>query len=144
MPQAEITFDKFHIIKLINEAVDQVRREEAHYTPQLKGNRYIFLKNETNLTEKQKGIKEELSLAKLNLKSIRAMQIREAFQQIYKADSTEQFEGLLNGWYYWVSHSQLAPIVKVAKTIKKHWEGILSWKKSQINNGILEGLNSVL
>ena len=119
-------------------------RARSNYTPQLKGNRYIFLKNETNLTEKQKGIKEELSLAKLNLKSIRAMQIREAFQQIYKADSTEQFEGLLNGWYYWVSHSQLAPIVKVAKTIKKHWEGILSWKKSQINNGILEGLNSVL
>ena len=144
LPQAEITFDKFHIIKLINEAVDQVRREEAHYTPELKGNRYIFLKNETNLTEKQKGIKEELSLAKLNLKSIRATQIREAFQQIYQTDSTEQFEGLLNSWYYWATHSQLAPIVKVAKTIKKHWEGILSWKKSQINNGILEGLNSVL
>jgi transposase len=144
LPQAEITFDKFHIIKLINEAVDQVRREEARYTPQLKGTRYVFLKNETNLTEKQKGIKEELSLAKLNLKSIRAMQIREAFQQIYKADSTEQFEGLLNSWYYWATHSRLTPIVKVAQTIKKHWEGILSWKKSQINNGILEGLNSVL
>jgi len=144
LPEAEITFDKFHIIKLINEAVDKVRREEGRYTPELKGNRYIFLKNEVNLTEKQKGIKEELSLAKLNLKSIRAMQIREAFQLIYKADNTKEFEGLLNNWYYWATHSQLSPIVKVAKTIKKHWEGILSWKKSQINNGILEGLNSVL
>ena len=144
LPEAEITFDKFHIIKLINEAVDQVRREEGHYTPELKGNRYIFLKNSVNLTEKQKEIKEELSLAKLNLKSIRAMHIREAFQQIYQAESAEKFEGLLNGWYYWATHSQLAPIVKVAKTIKKHWEGILSWKKSQINNGILEGLNSIL
>jgi transposase len=144
LPEAEITFDKFHIIKLINEAVDQVRREEGRYTPQLKGNRYIFLKNEANLTEKQKGIKEELSLSKLNLKSMRAMQIREAFQQIYTAERTEEFEGMLNRWYYWATHSQLAPVVKVAKTIKKHWEGILSWKKSQINNGILEGLNSVL
>ena len=44
LPQAEITFDKFHIIKLINEAVDQVRREEARYRPELKGNRYVFLK----------------------------------------------------------------------------------------------------
>jgi len=144
LPEAEITFDKFHIIKLINEAVDQVRREEGRYTPELKGNRYIFLKNEVNLTEKQKEIKEELSMAKLYLKSTRAMQIREAFQLIYKADSTKEFEGLLNNWYYWATHSQLSPIVKVAKTIKKHWEGILSWKKSQINNGILEGLNSVL
>lgn len=144
LPQAEITFDKFHIIKLINEAVDQVRREEVRYTPLLKGNRYVFLRNEASLTEKQKGIKEELSLAKLNLKSVRAMQIRETFQQIYLAESTAQFEGLLNSWYYWATHSQLAPIVKVAKTIKNHWGGIVSWKKSQINNGILEGLNSVL
>ena len=144
LPEAEITFDKFHIIKLINEAVDQVRREEGRYTPELKGNRYVFLKNSVNLTEKQKEIKDELSLAKLNLKSIRAMHIREAFQQVYQAESTKKFEGLLNGWYYWATHSQLAPIVKVAKTIKKHWEGILSWKKSQINNGILEGLNSIL
>lgn len=83
-------------------------------------------------------------MAKLNLKSIRAMQIREAFQQIYVAESTEQFEGLLDNWYYWATHSQLAPIIKVAKTIKRHWDGIVSWKKSQINNGILEGLNSAL
>jgi transposase len=144
LPEAEITFDKFHIIKLINEAVDQVRREEGRYTPELKGNRYIFLKNSLNLTDKQKEIKDELSLAKLNLKSIRAMHIRESFQQIYQAESSKEFEGLLNDWYYWATHSQLAPIVKVAKTIKKHWEGILSWKKSQINNGILEGLNSIL
>jgi transposase len=54
MPEAEITFDKFHIIKLINEAVDQVRREEGSYTPLLKGTRYIFLKNESNLTAQQK------------------------------------------------------------------------------------------
>ncbi len=144
LPEAEITFDKFHIIKLINEAVDQVRREEGRYTPELKGNRYVFLKNNVNLTEKQKEIKEELSLATLNLKSIRALHIREAFQQIYQAESAKKFEGLLNSWYYWATHSQLAPMVKVAKTIKKHWEGILSWKKSQINNGILEGLNSIL
>ena len=144
LPQAEITFDKFHIIKLINEAVDQVRREEAQGNPLLKGTRFIFLKNKANLTEKQKEIKASLSLAKLNLKSIRALQIRETFQQIYQAETSEQFEALLKRWYYWATHSQLAPMIKVAKTIKRHWDGILNWKKSQINNGILEGLNSVL
>jgi transposase len=144
LPRAQITFDRFHIIKLINEAVDQVRREEGTYTPLLKGARYVFLKNEANLTAKQKVVKKELSLAKLNLKSVRAMQIREVFQQTYLAENTEQFEGLLNSWYYWATHSQLAPIIKVAKTIKNHWEGVISWKESQINNGILEGLNSVL
>jgi hypothetical protein len=55
-------------------------------------------------------------MAKLNLKSIRAMQIREAFQQIYVAESTQQFEGLLNDWYYWATHSQLAPLPSSLRT----------------------------
>ena len=47
-------------------------------------------------------------------------------------------------WYFWATHSRLNPIIKVAKTIKKHWDGVIQWKKSQVNNGILEGLNSVI
>jgi transposase len=50
----------------------------------------------------------------------------------------------LKKWYFWSTHSRLAPIIKAAKTIKKHWDGVLAWKKSQINNGILEGLNSII
>ncbi len=52
LPEAEGTFDKFHILKIINEGVDQVRREEAKENPLLKGARYIFLKNDSNLTAK--------------------------------------------------------------------------------------------
>ena len=144
LPNAEITFDKFHILKLINEAVDQVRREEAKTNPLLKGNRYIFLKNEKNLTKNQAITRDELMLPRLNLKSIRALMIRESFQQIYHSKSNCEFKELLQKWYYWATHSQLAPIVKVAKTIKKHWDGVVRWKNSQLNNGILEGLNSVL
>jgi transposase len=144
LPKAEITFDKFHIMKIINGGVDKVRREESKTNPLLKGNRYIFLKNEGKLTKKQKEIKQELSLPKLNLKAMRALRIREAFQEIYQADRLEDFEVLLNKWYFWATHSQLKPIIKAAKTIKRHWTGVVKWKESQINNGILEGLNSVL
>jgi len=144
LPTAEITFDKFHILKIINEGVDKVRREESKTNPLLKGNRYIFLKNEGNLTKKQIKIKQELSLPSVNLKSMRALHMREAFQQIYQADSLAEFESLLDKWYYWATHSQLPPMIAVAKTIKNHWDGVLKWKESQINNGILEGLNSVL
>lgn len=144
LPEAAITFDKFHILKIINEGVDHVRRSEAVDNPLLKGTRYIFLKNTDNLTEKQKVTKERLSLPSLNLKSIRAMSLRESFQQIYQSETVDDFEALLKKWYYWATHSQLLPMVKVAKTIRRHWAGILRWKESQINNGILEGLNSVL
>ena len=91
LPNARITFDKFHILKIINEAVDQVRRTEAMTNPllkkTLKNTRYIFLKNDVNLTQKEKVKKIELSMSSLNLKSMKAMQIRENFQQIYYADN---------------------------------------------------------
>ena len=144
LPKAEITFDKFHILKIINEGVDKVRHEESKEKPLLKGNRYIFLKNESNLTEEQRKTKQALSLSKLNLKAMRALRIREAFQAIYQANRVEDFEVLLNKWYFWATHSRLEPIIKAAKTIKRHWAGVVKWKESQINNGILEGLNSIL
>ena len=54
------------------------------------------------------------------------------------------FEVLLKKWYFWATHSRLEPMKKAAKTIKDHWDGVVRWKESQINNGILEGLNSVV
>ena len=83
-------------------------------------------------------------MPKWNLKSIRALHIRENFQDIYKAETEEDFETLLKKWYFWATHSRLQPIIDVAKTIKEHWDGVVQWKKSQIDNGILEGLNSIV
>ena len=99
------------------------------------------------MTAKERAKKEELtelSMGSLNLKSMQAMQIRENFQAIYLANSVDDFESLLDKWHSWTIKSKLEPMIKAAKTIKNHWEGIVRWKVSQINNGILEGLNSVL
>lgn len=144
LPEAKITFDRFHIVKIINDAVDQVRRDEVANQPILKKARYVFLKNSNNLTVNQKETLEKLQLSKLNLKSVRALHIRENFQEIYKADSDEEFKILLKKWYFWATHSRLDPIINAAKTIKSHWDGVLEWKKSQLSNGILEGLNSIV
>ena len=100
------------------------------------------MKNEKNLTVKQKETREKLS--QMKLKTTRAIRIREGFQEIYHTESYEDFEKALKEWYFWATHSRLDPIKKVAKTIKNHWDGILRWKESQINNGILEGLNSII
>ena len=62
--------------------------------------------------------------------------------QCAKAIMPDEFEKLLKKWYGWITRCQLPAMVKVAKTIKRHWDGILRWKESQINNGLLEGLNS--
>ena len=72
------------------------------------------------------------------------MNIRESFQQIYSLGSLTAFEEGLKSWYFWATHSRLSPMIKAAKTVKRHWDGVIRWQKSKINNGILEGLNSVL
>ena len=144
LPKAQVTFDKFHILKIINEGVDKVRKEEVSTNKLLKGTKYIWLKNYNNLTKKQKEELESLTLSKMNIKTLRAYHIRQAFQEIYHAKTNDEFITYLNKWYYWATHSRLDPIIKAAKTIKRHWEGIVRWYESKINNGILEGLNSVI
>lgn len=144
LKSAKITFDKFHIIKLLNEAVDNVRREEVKSESSLKKSRYIFLKNRKNLTKKEKEKFDGLLLSKMNLKTMRAYRIRESFQDIYRSDTLEDFTYLLNKWYYWATHSRLVPVINVAKTIKSHWDGVVNWMESKINNGILEGFNSIV
>ena len=144
MPNANITFDKFHVIKLINEAVDRVRRDELKSNKLLKGTKYIWLKNEVNLTIKQKELLEQLTISKMNIKTIRAYNIKKSYQDIYEAKDKKEFITYLNKWYYWATHSRLEPIKSVAYTIKRHWSGIVNWFETKINNGILEGLNSVI
>ena len=73
-----------------------------------------------------------------------ALNMRETFQQIYLTDTYDDFVALLHKWYQWVADSGLDAMVAVAKTIKNHWDGIIAWKQSQINNGVLEGLNSAI
>jgi len=144
LPNAQITFDKFHILKIINEAVDKVRKEEVGTNKLLKGTRYIWLKNYNNLTIKQKEKLDEFTMSSMNTKTLRAYNIRQSFQEIYQAKTEDEFITYLNKWYYWATHSRLEPIIKAAKTIKRHWDGVIHWYESKINNGILEGLNSVI
>jgi transposase len=144
LPDSEITFDKFHIMKIINKAVGNVRREEAKTESVLEKSRYAVLKNEKNLTKTQKEKRNEIELKGWLLKTYRAMRMREVFQEIYKARSFSAFKKQLNKWYWWVSHSQLEPMKEAARTIKNHWDGIISWWNGKYNNGILEGLNSLI
>jgi transposase len=144
LPKAQITFDRFHILKIINEAVDDVRRAEARTNPLLKKTRYIFLKNHENLTQAEREKKQALELADLNLQSMEALRMRETFQQIYHAETEAEFSSLLKSWTDWVGSSKLEPMRSAAQTILRHWDGIVRWKQSQISNGILEGLNSIL
>lgn len=142
LPKAEITFDKFHTVKIINDAVDAVRREEQKSRPELKKTRYVWLKNETSLSSGQRELRD--SLAKCHLKTARAYQIRLTFQEFYQQPTRQDAEAFLKNWYFWATHSLLQPMIDAARTVKRHWDGILRWHDSHIANGILEGINSLV
>ena len=142
LPNAQITFDKFHAVKIVNDAVDQVRRGEQKTRPELKKTRYIWLKNSTNLTQPQQ---ETLgNLSKSNLKTARAYQMRLTFQDLYSQPNRADGEAFLKKWYFWMTHSRLQPMIDAAKTVKRHWDGILRWFDSKIANGFSEGINSLI
>jgi transposase len=142
-PEASVTFDKFHVMKILNHAVDQVRRAEQRVRPELRGSRYVWAKNPENLSPHQFSLWSELDVKRLNLKTARAYHMRLAFQELYTLRG-ERAEALLKRWYFWATHSRLHPMIDVAHTIRRHWEGVLNWFDSQISNGILEGINSLL
>ena len=141
LPSAQITFDKFHVIKLINEAVDAVRRAEQKSRAELKKSRYLWLKNPQNLSARQRTQLDNLATA--NLKTGRAYRIRLAFQELY-LQPAKNAEAFLKKWYWWATHSRLPPMIQAARMVKRHWNGILRWFRSRIANGIIEAINSLV
>jgi transposase len=139
---AAITFDRFHVMKLMNEAVDQVRREEQAHNTNLKRTRYIWLKNPENLTSKQ--VKELGSLKDMHLKTSRAYDLKLSLRDFWNIRDPIIAESYLKKWYFWATHSRLVPVIDKAKTIKHHWDGILNYINTRIDNGVLEGINSLI
>ena len=142
LPNAAITLDKFHAVKIINDAVDQVRRTERKDHKLLAGTRYLWLRNPDRLSERQKVIFESLPMR--HRKTARAYRIRLAFQELYEQPSTEAGAAFLQRWYFWATHSRLPPIIDAARTVKRHSDGILRWFQSKIANGLIEEINSLI
>lgn len=142
LPEAAITYDRFHLMKLVGEAVDAVRRAERREVPELKGTRYLWLMNPPGLTPEQE---QELdALSRRHLRTARAYQMRLTLQELFAQPDRAGGEAFLKRWYYWATHSRLEPMIKAAQTIKAHWEGVLNWFENKLTTGFLEGLNSLV
>ena len=141
-PDSKIIFDKFHVMKMMNEAVDEVRKQEQLTVKELKNSKYLWLKNENNLSKEQS--ERFLSLKNQNLKTVRAYNIKSSLQEFWNSQNRKEATQYLKKWYFWATHSRLTPITEAANTVKKHWEGIMNYFDSKITNGILEGINSIV
>lgn len=145
LPTAAVAFDGFHVVQLANKAVDAVRREEAREESWLKKTRWVWLKDKTKWTAKERDKMDWMPQSRL--KTARAWRIKEALRDIYRDSRTDatQSTRALKKWLHWAQRSQLHPIKDLAKTIKQHWAGILqAFDASHLHTGYVEAVNSLL
>lgn len=145
LPKAQIVFDRFHVVKHLNEAVEEVRRamwRALHGEERIafKRTRWLWLKNPWNLTRKES--RRLSALCRKNMPIIRAYYLKEAFQHFWDYLYEGWARPYLKHWLWWASHSKLEPFIKFGQMIRDHLDGILAWTKLRVSNGALEGLNN--
>lgn len=140
LPNAEIVHDKFHLIKYLNDALDKVRKREVKTNEALRNSRYALLKNEENLTKKQR-IKFE-SIRAANYEVSRAWEVRENFKSLFNKE--KQRANSLKLFSQWAEDSigkQIKEVTKVVKMFKDHITGVVNALISNFNNAMAERLN---
>lgn len=138
MPNTAITFDKFHVVKEVNKAMDDVRKNERRANFELKGHKYTFLKNNLSI---EKQVERNILIDKYkNLAD--GYTLMQMFKDFWDINNPQDAMGYLAFWCDLADNSNLAPFIKASKTIKNHWQGIVNYTQSRISNGILEGINS--
>ena len=139
MLQAEIVFDRFHIVKKMNEAVDQIRKEERKEYEGLKNSRYLWLRNNNSLTDEQKKKVEELSDVCPNIG--KAYRLKELLKLVLDNAYQQRKITPLNEWIKEAWKSGLEPIRKFVKMLYHHWYGIKGYFNRLATNAYAERIN---
>ena len=145
LPDAAIVFDRFHITKLMNEKLDDLRRAMVAEASGLmkktvKGLRYLLLMRRENVDEdKLPRLDEAL---KHNEPLFTAYLLKEALILLWEQPTYARMKSFLHQWCAWALESGIRQMTQMAKTLLTHKSGILSWWKHRINNGRMEGINN--
>ncbi len=147
LPNTLHILDRYHIVAKLNKAVDEVRRAETKrlhqegYEDALKHTKYCFLKNEENLTDKQKLRLEDV--LQLDLKSVRAYLLKQSFQLFWQYNAPYWARWYLQKWCTRAMRSKLDPVKKFVKTVRRHEDLMMNWFKAKkaYSSGTVEGLN---
>lgn len=139
-PNATQVADRFHLIKLLNEAVDKTRKQELRTEKELLTNsKFVLLKRPENLTDKQKITFQAID--KANLRTARAWRAKENFRALFgQPDSTHAFISL-NTWLQDVKHITLYHLDKVAKAFNRHLQPVINALWHNASNAMAERLN---
>jgi transposase len=146
-PQAEVCFDPFHVVRLAQRAVDQVRRDEwnAHdrsHTPKAAGSRAPAGHSEEPRQAERSAARATRRSPARQQGNVPRVPAKEELRVLYQLEDRALAPARLDAWLAWASRSRLAPFLKLARTIRRHRTGILAAIRLGLSNGRLEGLNS--
>jgi transposase len=148
LPKATLVYDRFHVIKLYNEKLSDLRRQLFNETKDvdirslLKGTRWLLLKNEANLND-EKGERARLERAlQANRPLMIAYYLKEELRRIWECVDRNAGEAALDRWLSPAESSEVGMLAKFAKTLRNHRVGILNYYEHRITTGALEGTNA--
>ncbi len=148
IPHAQIVYDRFHVQKLVGEALDETRREEwrrlrkadPEAAKAIKGTRWALLKNPGNRSPAEKI--RLASLPRDNARLFKASVMYAQFVEIMNRRQPNVAMRMLKAWLAWACRCRLPAFVKVSKTIRKHLDDIAAYWRHRWTNGVVEGLNN--
>mgnify|MGYP001617376951 CR=1 FL=1 len=149
MPQATIVYDRFHLVKLLNGAIDELRRRIQRELPAqdrkvLKNKRYVLLKPQKELTPRQRVALEELK--RVNEPLSTAHLLKEDFREIYQAPNATEARGAFADWIRRVRAAAIPELLDFVKTLRRHFGGVLAFFRygHRLTNALSEGFNNVI
>jgi transposase len=141
----KIVFDRFHIMKHVNHALDMVRKRENKSLREdgderLLRTKYLWLRAMEKLTDE--AIERFGDLRDSTLKTARAWAMKENVRILWDFERQDWAEKFFKRWYFWATHSRLRPMIDVAKMIKRHLHNVMTYYVHPVTNAVAEGLNS--
>ena len=143
LPNARITFDKFHVVWHANAAVDKMRRIEQRSDKSLKGLRWSLLKDRASLNPEAAADLDALVARMTTVRTARAWVYKERLREILERKQINVVRSMLEHWCTCVMRSKVEPMKDVAALVRRHIEGIVAWAQTRQTNGFLEALNGL-
>jgi len=137
-PQARVVFDRFHVMQMVGNALDDVRKSLHRAGADLQGGLWALRGNAWTRSEQQLATRQ--ALCRKYPKLGRAMMLREILQDVLADEDAES----LTWWCSRAMRSRLEPFKKVAKSIREHWDGIVAFMETRLTNGLIEAINGLL
>ena len=143
LPNARVTFDKFHVVAHASAALDRTRRLEQRTDPSLKGLRWTLLKDRHRLSAAGRADLDALIAQATSKRTARAWLYREHLRAILDRKQIHIVSAMLKQWCTNVMRSRVAPMKDVARMIRRHFDGIVAWTQTRQTNGVIEALNGL-